>query len=94
MEGRQCWSLVRSMLSAICIELLRRRRDEILGCASKHGADKVHFSRPQRISPAKQPRRGCLGQLLVPDRAGGAISAWWSCENHGHRVDEYARYGA
>lgn len=32
---------MRSALSAIGIELLRRRRDEILGCASKHGADNV-----------------------------------------------------
>jgi hypothetical protein len=53
--------------------------------------DGIHFSRPQRISPNKRPMRGCLDELLAPDRAGGAL-AWWSCENDGHRVNEYARY--
>jgi hypothetical protein len=67
--------------------------EELAAVEAATSIDGVHFSRPQRISPAKQPRRGCLGQLLVPDRVGGA-QAWWSCENHGHRVDEYARYGA
>lgn len=53
--------------------------------------DGVHFSRPQRISPTKHPMPGCPDELLVPDRAGGAL-AWWSCENKGHRVNEYTRY--
>jgi hypothetical protein len=35
--------------------------------------------------------RGCLDELLEPDRAGGAL-AWWSCKNDGHQVNEYARY--
>jgi uncharacterized protein len=32
---------VHSALSAIGIELLRQRRDEILGCAARHGAGNV-----------------------------------------------------
>jgi hypothetical protein len=53
--------------------------------------DGVHFSRPRRISLTKPPMRDCLNDLLVPDRAGGAL-AWWSCENGRLRVNEYARY--
>jgi hypothetical protein len=52
--------------------------------------DGIHFSRPQRISPTKHRMPGCLDEL-VTDRAGGAL-VWWSCENKGHRVNEYARY--
>ncbi|MGO9760441.1 MAG: hypothetical protein ACLP1Q_04155 [Solirubrobacteraceae bacterium] len=67
------------------------RAEELTSVEAATSMDGVHFSKPQRISPNKRPMRGCLDELLVPDRAGGAL-AWWSCENDGHRVNEYARY--
>jgi hypothetical protein len=65
--------------------------EELTSIEAATSTDGIHFSKPQRISPNKRPMLGCLDQLLVPDRAGGAL-AWWSCENNGHRVNEYARY--
>jgi hypothetical protein len=67
------------------------RAEELTSVEAATSTDGVHFSRPQRISANRHPMRSCLGELLVPDRAGGAL-AWWSCENHGHPANEYARY--
>jgi len=70
---------------------LDSKAEELTSVEAATSMDGIHFSKPQRISPNKRPMRGCLDELLVPDRAGGAL-AWWTCEHDGHQVNEYARY--
>jgi hypothetical protein len=66
------------------------KTEELTSVEAATSTDGIHFSKSQRISP-KRPMRSCLDELLVSDRAGGAL-AWWSCENDGHQVNEYAHY--